>query len=299
LSKVTKLTLPSLGLQAWLYLQRGETKLIGSQVARLARRNRDSSASIISSSGPVLSVTSYGDRLRSVHLALESIAAGSVLPSRLILWVDTAEAFASPSLELKRLVERGLEIRLCDNYGPHTKYYPYLLATGRFDAPLVTADDDQIYSRWWLEGLVRSYDNYPDAVSCYRAHTITLRDDAIAPYRSWDPCVSAIPSLLHFATGVSGAMYPPSFLKWLKEAGAGFTQVCPKADDTWLHANAVRAGVKIRQIWERPLRFPFSPGTQNMGLYHNNVLLDQNDTQIRMTYTSDDLERLRSATSES
>lgn len=290
------ITLPA--LQSWLYLQRGETRLIGTRLAWLRRRNLSSRASVISASGPVVSVTSYGARLESVHLALESIAAGSLLPSRLILWVDSAEALANPSARLKRLAERGLEIRLSDNYGPHTKYYPYLLSMDTFDVPLATADDDQIYSKWWLEGLVRSHDRFPNAVNCYRAHVMRVVGGVIAPYRSWDPCTSTKPSLLHFATGVSGAIYPPSFLRRLKDAGSGFTHVCPKADDTWLHANALRAGVKTRQVWERQLRFPFSPGTQGMGLYHSNVLLDQNDDQIRMTYTRDDLARLASATYE-
>lgn len=243
-------------------------------------------------------MTSYGARLKSVHLALESIAAGSVLPSRLILWVDTVDALSNLSIGLRRLIARGLEIRLSDNYGPHTKYYPYLLSTDTFDVPLATADDDQLYSKWWLEGLTRSYVEYPHLVNCYRAHAIRLEGDRIAPYRTWRPCMATTPSLLHFATGVSGVIYPPFFLKRLKEVGAGFIHGCPASDDIWLHATALRAGVKIRQLWERQLRFPFSPGTQGMGLYHSNVLLDRNDDQIRATYTSDDLGRLTTAASE-
>ena len=243
-------------------------------------------------------MTSYGTRLKTVHLALESIAAGSVLPSRLILWVDSAEALANLSPELGRLVARGLEIHLTDDYGPHTKYYPYLLSMGIIDFPLVTADDDQIYSKWWLEGLIRSYDEHPELVNCYRAHTIRLEGDSIAPYRTWGPCMSTKPSLLHFATGVSGVIYPPFFLRLLKEVGSGFIHSCPKSDDIWLHANALQAGITIRQLWERQLRFPFSPETQDVGLYHSNVLLDRNDDQIRGTYTSEDLRRLKAAASD-
>lgn len=110
--------------------------------------------------------------------------------------------------------------------------------------------------------------------------------------------MSTKPSLLHFATGVSGVIYPPFVLRRLKEVGTGFISVCPNADDVWLHAIALRAGVKIRQLWERPLRFPFTPGTQDMGLYHSNVLLDRNDDQLRMMYTYDDLQRLKGASVE-
>jgi len=242
-----------------------------------------------------VSITTYGDRINTVHLVLESIAAGSMRPSRLILWVDNAEALQNRSAGLKRLQERGLEIYLSENFGPHTKYYPYLLATDKFDSALVTADDDLLYSRWWLDGLERSHREHPREVNCYRAHRIGLSHGAITLYQSWEPCRSVEPSFLNFATGVSGCIYPPSMLDRLKDAGRGFEQICPKADDVWLHVQALRAGITTRQIWSRPLRFPFVPATQGSGLYHSNVLLGRNDEQIRSTYTAEDIALLESA----
>lgn len=291
----TRLT--SMALQADLYLRRGEAKKTKLQVARLERFNQRSLTPVTASSGPVVSVTSYGDRLRSVHLALESIAAGSIRPSRLILWVDTPEALAHCSPGIERLMKRGLEVRLSNNFGPHTKYYPYLLATSEFAVPLVTADDDQIYSTWWLRGLMESYLDHPNTVSCYRAHVMRLNGVTLEPYRRWAPCTSTDPSLLHFATGVSGCIYSPSLLRQLKAAGTEFLQSCPKADDVWLHVHALRAGMKTRQIWDRPLRFPFVPGTQDIGLYHSNVLQAGNDEQIEKTYTVQDIQILREAAS--
>ncbi|WP_353071462.1 hypothetical protein [Tunturiibacter gelidiferens] len=276
-------------VEAWLFFLRNETKVTKFQLRRLTSRNEHSKERVVAAGGPVVSVTTYGERLSTVHLALESIAAGSVLPSRLILWVDSAEGFANRSAGLKRLVERGLEIYLTENFGPHTKYYPYLLSTDTFDVPLVTADDDLLYSRWWLEGLVRAHRENPEGVNCYRAHRIGLGNGAITPYQTWESCRSSEAGFLHFGTGVSGCIYPMSLLKRLKLAGAEFMQLCPKADDVWLHVNALRAGMKTRQIWNRPLRFPFVPGTQGSGLYHSNVLLARNDEQIRSTYTAEDI----------
>ena len=279
----------------WLLFLRHETKLTRLQLTRLRRRNQDSKASVIAPLGPVVSITTYGERLHTVHLVLESIAAGSVLPSRLILWVDTAGAFTNRSSGLKRLVDRGLEIYLSEKFGPHTKYYPYLLSTNTFESPFVTADDDLLYCKWWLEGLVRSHRKNPGVINCYRAHLMGLVSGAITPYRTWGPCKSTCPSFLHFATGVSGCIYPPSFLDKLKLAGSEFLQLCPNADDVWLHVNAVRAGIKIRQVCNRPLRFPFVPGTQRSGLYHSNFLLARNDEQIRSTYTAEDIAFLESS----
>jgi hypothetical protein len=101
--------------------------------------------------------------------------------------------------------------------------------------------------------------------------------------------------VLNFATGVSGVIYPPAFQRKVKEAGMGFTVLCPKADDIWLHVQALRGGFEIKQLktWEQS--FPVMPGTQDMGLIQGNVHGSQNDVQIRKTYTPEDIARLRAA----
>jgi hypothetical protein len=276
-------------MRLWLFLLRQDAKLTRLNVQRLRLRSMRSTAPVVSPGGPIVSVTTYGDRLHTVYLALESIAAGSVLPSRLILWVDDARVLQSPPHSLKRLVNRGLEIRLAEDYGPHKKYYPYLLSSGHFEHPLVTADDDVLYSRWWLAGLVQAHNENAAVVNCYRAHVIRLGDGAVRPYRTWTRCESTTPSFFHFATGSSGCIYPAPLLGRLKLAGSDFKQLCPKADDIWLHANALRAGFKVRQILHRPIDFPLLPGTQEKTLSLTNVGLGRNDEQIRNTYTAQDL----------
>jgi hypothetical protein len=64
----------------------------------------------------------------------------------------------------------------------------------------------------------------------------------------------------------------------------------------WLHVNAIRAGVKIKQIAQRCPKFPFVPGTQDIGLCLSNVQLNQNDFQIKKTYQAADIAFLQSRT---
>jgi hypothetical protein len=73
---------------------------------------------------------------------------------------------------------------------------------------------------------------------------------------------------------------------------------CPRADDIWLHVNALRAGFRVMQIGTRPLVFPFVPGTQANGLSVSNVKLLQNDQQISQTYRASDIDLLLSERSE-
>jgi hypothetical protein len=245
--------------------------------------------------GAVASLTTYGKRVRAVHLAIESIARGMTKPSRLILWLDDAALFANLPRPLLRLERRGLEIRLCKNYGPHKKYYPYVESQKAFTHPLATADDDVIYPRSWLAGLLDAHRQFPHCVNCYRARMMTLRDGKIAPYREWPLCESAEPSFRTVATGVSGIIYPAALLAELKRAGTGFEARCPRADDLWLHVRAIRAGFTIRQIQSEAIHFPLIPGTQVTSLYAENCAEeDGNDRQLAVTYESSDLELFES-----
>jgi hypothetical protein len=293
-SSFGEVTVTELLRPLWVLLLRHDSKSLCLNARRLASRNERLTNPVVAPDGPVVSMTTYGDRLNTVHLALESIAEGAMLPSRMILWLDDEVAFRNRSSCLRRLEDRGLEILLTENYGPHKKYYPYVDSTEKFSTPLVTADDDCLYPASWLSGLANSFNDNPEVVSCYRAHTVGLIDNTVAPYSSWAPCKSSEPSFLHFATGCSGTIYPARLLKSLKAAGNSFRVVCPKADDVWLHAQALRAGIKIRQVGRWPLRFPIVPGTEQSGLFLSNVSLGQNDRQIKATYTPADIQTLAS-----
>jgi hypothetical protein len=262
------------------------------EIRWLIFRNRFASSPVATGvAGPVVSLTTYGRRAQSVHLAIESIARGVTLPSRLILWLDDAAVFANLPRQLLRLQRRGLEILQCKNHGPHKKYYPYVESEQVFNHPLATADDDVIYPRRWLAELLNAHDQFPHCVNCYRARVMTLRDGEIAPYRKWPLCQSTEPSFATVATGVSGVIYPGALLEELKRAGTGFETRCPRADDLWLHARAIRSGFQIRQIQPEPIHFPLIPGTQVTSLYAENCAHDDgNDRQLAVTYDPSDLE---------
>jgi hypothetical protein len=166
-------------------------------------------------------------------------------------------------------MKRGLTIKHCVDYGPHKKYFPYVMEAN-LERPLVTADDDVLYPRGWLAGLVAAH--RPDEVVAYRARMMS--DD---PYVSWPLCTSTIPSENLIPTGVSGVLYPPKVLKVLRERGDEFMRVCPRADDFWLHYAAVASGVLTRQVSESAATWwPTRP--KERGLMHNNLLEGGNDT---------------------
>jgi hypothetical protein len=261
-------------------------------VIRLSLQNIFREAQITGPTGPIVSLTTYGTRTSTVYLTIESIARGRILPSRIILWLDEKPMFDDPPRTLRRLMKRGLEVRICENYGPHKKYFPFIDSERDFSQPLVTADDDILYPEFWLETLQNAYARYPGAVSCFRSRVVSLGDSGFSKYVDWALCSSQAPDIRHMATGTSGVIYPPEFLSKLKDAGDGFLSCCPRADDIWLHVNELRSGVPVHQIFENSVHFTIIPGTASGCLAISNHS-GGNDEQIALTYSQDDRDVLR------
>lgn len=261
---------------------------------RLARRNLESRESLLDPAGPVVSLTSFGPRLASVHYTIESIGAGTLKPSRLVLWLEHDLIEAGLPEALQRLQARGLEVRGTEDYGPHKKYLPQVLSEPHPTRPLVTADDDVLYPRDWLAELMRAHERMPEVIVCFRAHRIAFDEQGqLLPYAQWPPCEDTRPDHRHFLTGVSGVLYPVRMQLALRERGLAFQTCCPRADDIWLNATALRTGVPVAQITPVGRTFFEIPGTRSNGLARGNVQGGGNDAQLRATFTPEELARLR------
>ncbi len=245
------------------------------------------------STNVIVTLTSHSDRIKRVFATIESIGLGDILPSRIILFLNLKNATDSLPLNLLRLKTRGLEIKFHEDFGPHTKYFPYLQTESNLTAPLVTADDDKLYDKDWLLKLLSAWEHDPDTVHCFRARKMKFENGVLAPYSTWPLCSETSPSLTNFATGVSGVIYPPRLQIALKSAGSAFLDCCPKADDIWLHANTIRNGFRIRQIEEKSRHFFGIPGSSRSALHLSNLAGGDNDIQILRTYSKSDLRLLQ------
>ena len=116
---------------------------------------------IVPDSDAVVTLTSHSDRILRAFATIESIGLGAVRPRKIILYLGNEYADKSLPRSLERLKNRGLEIEFCMDVGPHTKYFPYIQSRSTFNCPLVTADDDKIYEKEWLEKLIGAWKNEP------------------------------------------------------------------------------------------------------------------------------------------
>lgn len=266
-------------------------------ITRLWLRSLRSRERVVdSSTRAVVTMTTHGARLSTVWVALESIGRGAVRPGRLVLWLE--EPRRALPWRLRRLVRRGLDVRFVPaGDGVHTKYRPCLADPACAELPLVTSDDDIVYPPQWLAQLLAAHAATPEVVVAHRAHRMRVVDGVAAPYATWVAQATSRPSAASFGTSVSGQLLPVALLHALRERGEAFRLAAPTADDVWIHATAIEAGILVRQVADGQRHYPFVPGTQMQsgtltGLNRVNVVEGGNDRQIASSYSPAALARI-------
>ena len=232
----------------------------------------------------VVSLTSYGKRLNDVYIPIESIMQGSVKPNRIILWLAEEELGKQLPVTLQKQQKRGLDIRYCKDIKSYKKLIPTLKEFP--EACIVTIDDDVIYQFDLLENLLLSYNNYPNYIHANRVHTISLDNHGLPlPYNEWQ-CCSTIGnnSILNFATGVGGILYPPNSLDKRVFDETTFMSICPTADDIWFFAMAHLNGFNTCKSFTRDSTgndFLENPSVQDVALKQINKIVNcKNDIQL-------------------
>jgi hypothetical protein len=200
----------------------------------------------------IVSLTSYGKRLTdTAPYAIVSLLGQNVKPDKIILWVAHEDKENIAGI-LYGLVEKGLEIRFCEDIRQYKKLIPALREFP--DECIITADDDVYYPADWFEQLMTEHKKDPRKIVCHRANGIKVDNNhKLLPYRKWDPVID--PSVYFapqsggchqpeciFPTGVGGILYPPKcFYKDILNREL-FTELAPYADDIWFWAMAVLNG---------------------------------------------------------
>lgn len=244
---------------------------------------------ILKSKQIIVSVTSYPARIRSVALALETIYEQTRKPDKVVLWL-AASQFPNrdddlPKELLKLVSGKGLEIQWCDDdLKPHKKYF---YAFQRYpDALVITIDDDILYPPQRIENLYLSYLLHPYAVAAARAHLIAISEaGTILPYKLWPQEIDAYvnkPSLQLCATGCGGVLYPTTLFSKVRECLLDkeiIKRSCLYADDLWLKGMELVAGIPL-VVAEEFQELRYTPDSQDVGLWHENVDGGENDRQL-------------------
>ena len=243
----------------------------------------------------VVSLTSFGNRVSDVHLAIETIMQGTIKPNRIILWLSESE-FSSRDIPvtLQRQVTRGLEIRFCKDIRSYTKLM-YTLKEYP-DSCIITIDDDVIYEYDIVERLINTHKHHPQAVCACRVHRIILgNDNKPKSYMDWDWEVESQgnENPLLFPTGVGGVLYPPHCFSDEVFNEDIYMTKCPYADDVWFYAMELLNGTPVVQVYTGMPTGYYSelPSSHYNSLRHQNTnaVCCRNDVQIKAVFDHYDL----------
>ena len=238
----------------------------------------------------IVSLTSYPARIPYIKYTLYTLLMQSCKPNQILLWLSKEE-FPKQEQDLPQeileFVKHGLTIKWCEkNIRSYKKLIPTLQEFP--NSIIVTADDDVLYPQEWLSKLYESYQSNPEYIHCHRAHRILFDEKGeILPYNQWRfeiPSNEAMPSVLNFATGMGGILYPPNcfYQDVLKEDI--FMNLAPTGDDIWFWAMAVLNGRKINVVGESFLRLENLNDeklTGGLGKINNN---GANDRQLQKIF---------------
>lgn len=236
----------------------------------------------------VVSLTTHGRRLYEVHLSIESIMQGSILPQEIVLWLDDDDSRELP-IALQRQAQRGLKVMRTNKIGSYAKLLPTLKSFPL--AHIVTIDDDVFYPRDFLERLIETHESQPKSIIANVIMQMT-RDNKGNPQgiRKW-PYVSSTESSKDwhdlFFEGFGGVFYPAGCLPQETTDEALFKQLSPTADDIWFNAMARIIDTPIQICNRSPFNFltAVNIACQDEALYRiNNDNDDKNEKQLRAVW---------------
>ncbi|MFP4220646.1 MAG: hypothetical protein ACLFSH_08705 [Phormidium sp.] len=206
----------------------------------------------------IISITTIDSRINNIHLVINSLL-NQDFPR------DAYEVRLHLS-EKPYLIDKGcptithdlasLQVNNSDrffinfvkNIGPYRKFIPvfneiYSQPLNQFwNTLIVTADDDTAYPPWWLWQLYENYLKH-NCVIGFRGRVMGFQDEKLIPYRKWQKKITENPSMLNVPTGKDGVLYSPLHLYPTVRDIDAATHYAPKADDLWLKAHTLLAGV--------------------------------------------------------
>lgn len=195
----------------------------------------------------IVSLTSFPARISYVVPTIKSLLNQSMSPSKIIMWLsweDFPEGKNMLPPSLLELENEVFEIKWCENLRSYKKLVPTLREYP--NSIIVTADDDLIYEREWLEKLFVTHKKYPTDIICHRITKIVKDQNnkwANIP-GGWDYYSGCC--YLNKLTGGSGALYPIGALADDVVCSDIFMKIAPTSDDIWFWMMGILNGTKVR-----------------------------------------------------
>ena len=236
----------------------------------------------------IVSLTSYGKRVAdTAPYAIYSILTQSVLPNRIVLWLDKDHWNDSnlPPL-LKCLQKSGLEIYYCEDIRSYKKLLPSLKKFP--DNYIIVIDDDFYYHQDFVKWMIDAYEHSDKRTVFATWGCIPEKvNGKYLPYSQWKDCKYGNEQTEYSLFGGGGGYSPKIFDEQIFREDL-FIKLCPTADDIWFWAQEKRLGIKTCLTehhgygLHRPInRIESYDQTQKGTLFYQNCILGKNDEQLQ------------------
>ena len=212
----------------------------------------------------VVSLTAIRARLDRLPAVIGSIKSQRQPPLRIHLNLSSEPFMFDTGIQPEDLPEdlRALErsgdvqIEFVPNTGPYRKLLPVLKHYAGQDILLVTADDDVVYPKDWLGGLVAEFGGSGSVVA-HNCRAMPVRDGKFLPYRHWTRLAESratfgdAPPELHpiftCPIGRNGILYHASFFRDLSLL-EDLMRIAPRQDDLAFKALMMVQGIGTRIV---------------------------------------------------
>ena len=193
-------------------------------------------------------LTTFPDRINTVQYTIKSLFNQSVKPDRIVLWLASSE-FKNVELpeSIKILQKRGLEIRYCENYFGHKRYYK-MIEEQKENECIIMFDDDILFPYYLIERLYKKWLQFPKCVVCERGQVMTFDKNGIINPGRWSSTSNEginKPSYKILASPGGGTLFPPNSL--FKDANNTelISKYALKTGDIWLMFQSIQNDTKI------------------------------------------------------
>lgn len=217
----------------------------------------------------VVSLTSFPQRIDTVHLAINTLLRQSIKPNVLILWL-AREQFPNGEKELPKsllkLKDFGLTIDWCEDLKSYKKLIPSLKKYP--NDIIITADDDLCYEEDWLESLYGTYLKNPNNIYVRRAGRIMVLENKFKTISNRKHLYTNYfkPSYKNVLLGGSGCLFPPDSLHEDIFNVEKIKYLLPTQDDFYFWAMAVLKKTKIGVVKGFDAHLYCIEGSQKHGL---------------------------------
>ncbi|MBX9889406.1 MAG: glycosyltransferase [Flavobacteriaceae bacterium] len=230
----------------------------------------------------VVSIASYPKRAHLLPAVFEALNTQTVVPKKWIL-VLSEEEWPEQKLPiyLEKLLKRGLEIIWVRNNSfavkklvPVLEKYPSLA--------IVTIDDDIIYHKFLLEGLIEKSLKERKAIIGYVGKSMLRKESNLQMYyREKLPANLNTPSEQVYLIGWGGIYYPPNSLNEKVINMEAIHQIVPgRGSDIWFWAAAIANDTNqiclgMPKNYNLGIPIPQNTNTQPKDLPQTNILLNR------------------------